>query len=307
MRIAVTGGCGFIGRHLVERLKADGDDVLILDRRACQPVDVLDVGALVTALASVDLVYHLAAVADVDYAITAPLETIDVNVRGTASILEAARQLGHVRLVLASTTWVYAAAADLSSLDEEVPFDITRTGHVYTTSKLAAEMLIHNYVRRVQLPAIVLRFGIPYGPYMRDSAMIPRLVQAVSSGQEVLLTGDGTQRRQFVDVRDICDGMALLRNRGRWGSTYNLVGSEAVTMRELAELVMLLLGRRVPIRHVKGRPGDLDGSALVSWYRAEQDLGWRPAIGLEQGIGDYVSWRMAARGRDRPGDGRASV
>jgi UDP-glucose 4-epimerase len=309
MRIAVTGGCGFIGRHLVERLRADGDDVLTIDRLASPPVDVLDPDALVEALDGVDLVYHLAAVADVDYAATAPLETIDVNVRGTASILDAASRLGSLRVVLASTAWVYAASADLATLHEDASFDITRTGHVYTTSKLAAEMLVHNYVRSAHVPAIVLRFGIPYGPFMRESAAIPRLVRAVSSGQEIVLAGDGAQRRQFVDVRDLCDGMAAVRERGCWGSTYNLVGSEAVTIQELAELVMQLLGRNVPIRHTEGRTGDLRVGALASWHRAKEELGWRPAISLAQGVGDYASWREAVLRRAGRGDvsGRLEV
>jgi UDP-glucose 4-epimerase len=237
----------------------------------------------------VDVVCQLAAIADVDYAREAPLETLDVNINGTAVVLEAARRLGHPRVILASTVWVYnACPVTEGPLDEDEPIAVSATGHVYTTSKLAAEMIAHTYADQFSLPVTILRFGIPYGPGMREHSVIPVFVRAVLEGREISLHSDGRQMRQFVDVRDLCAGVSCAIRGRPAARTFNLVGPEPVSIRELAHLVMEVLGRQVPLRCDAGRPGDLATSSVISGARAARDLGWRPTIPLAEGIRHYA-------------------
>src|SRR5260370_19547362 len=153
MRIAVTGGCGFIGSHVVDLLADAGHEVLALDlagpaadpRAEVRAVDVLDLPALTEALAGVQVVYHLAGMSNVDHALADPVRTVRLNVDGTGNVLEAARR-GRTRpTVLASTVWVYgvvAAPAGGAPLAEDCPVQLGAAGHIYTSTKIAAELLV---------------------------------------------------------------------------------------------------------------------------------------------------------------------
>lgn len=174
MRVAVTGSAGFIGRHLVARLRAEGHQVVGVDVTGDDPVDVLDLPALTKAVDGVEAVYHLAAEAFVDAAHRDPVRAVELNVLGTVNVLEAARTVG-ADVLLASTVWAYGASHTVAAsvVDETFPFSVERSGHVYTSSKLAAEMFACDYAARYGVRATVLRLGIPYGPFMRSEAVLP--------------------------------------------------------------------------------------------------------------------------------------
>src|SRR5438093_5621804 len=172
MRIVVTGGCGFIGSHVVDRLVEAGHDVVVVDLRpphrpdvAHHRVDIADLPGLVGATRGAEVVFHLAAVADVNDATAAPVETTEANIVGTAKVWEACRINGVRRAVLASTVWVYNGAPHGDTvLDEEEPFLLAGVGHLYTSSKLSAELVAHSYRTLYGQEFTILRYGIPYGP-----------------------------------------------------------------------------------------------------------------------------------------------
>lgn len=306
LRVAVTGGAGFIGSHVVDHLVAAGHDVVVIDPRpphrsdvGWAPIDVLDASALVTTTRGLDAVFHLAAVANVDEAALRPVETVELNVLSTARVLEACRTNHVGQVVLASTVWVYAAASATAVAHEGTPFDLRSADHVYTASKLAAETILQSFGHLYGQHVTVLRYGIPYGTRMRDNLVIPIFVRQALEGKALTIKGRGDQYRNYVHVDDLARAHVLVLGNGRpSGQVYNLEGSEAVSIRRVAETVRDLLGPSVRVVHTEGRAGDFTGSR-VSAELARAELGWEPTIGFEQGMRQYVEWYLQTTG-DRP-------
>ena len=294
MRVLVTGGAGFIGSHVVDRLLAAGMAPRIFDVRqsehhATQEVDtvlgdLLDREALQTAMKGCDAVVHLAAAADVDDVALRPAEAEAVNARGTLNVLEAARGAGVSRVVYASTIWVYGSAT--GTVDEDHAVELP--DHLYTATKLAGEMYCRSYASLYGLDCTVLRFGIPYGPRARPAGVIPIFVRKALAGEPVTIAGEGLQSRRFVYVEDLAEGVVRGLGPKAGGRVYNLVGDESVTVRGIADAVGDLLGG-VEIVHTRARAADFAG-AEVSGARAAAELGWRPATSFCEGLRRYVDW-----------------
>jgi UDP-glucose 4-epimerase len=298
MRVGVTGGAGFIGSHVVDALAAANHDVIVIDGRAPHrpdvahaAVSVLDGPALAEATAGLDALFHLAAVADVNDVVRDPVAAVDLNVGGTARVLEAARGNGIGRVILASTVWVYSsvAASDATVVDESACFSLATARHVYTSSKLAAEMLCHDYGNMYQLPFTILRYGIPYGPRMRPSLVIPIFVRKSLAGESLTVAGDGTQHRKFVYVEDLARGHVLALEERAANQTYNLDGREAITILRIAETVLRLTGSQRPIQFMPARSGDYAGTEVLS-EKARIELGWEPEIDFDEGMRRTVPW-----------------
>lgn len=298
MRIGVTGGSGFIGSHVVDALKKAEHDVSVIDLKPPQRsnithhvTDLRDPAALEEAVSGLELIYHLAAVADVNDVIANPIGAIDLNITGTARVLEAARQNGVKRVILASTVWVYSSLPpfDGDAADEDAAFSVDAARHVYTTSKLAAEMLCHDYWHMHSLPFTILRYGIPYGPRMRLSLVMAQFVRKAISGEPLTVAGDGSQHRKFVYVDDLARGHVMALNELATNQTYNLDGHEKITIIRIAETVLRLTGSKQPIQFVPARAGDYSGKD-VSSRKARLDLGWAPEIDFEEGMRRTVPW-----------------
>jgi UDP-glucose 4-epimerase len=294
MSVLVTGGAGFIGSHVVDRLLAAGMAPRIFDVRRSEHHeagevdtvvgDLLDRDALQTAMKGCDAVVHLAAAADVDDVALRPAEAEAVNARGTLNVLEAARSAGVARVVYASTIWVYGSAT--GTVDEEHTVELP--DHLYTATKLAGEMYCRSYAALYGLDCTVLRFGIPYGPRARPAGVIPIFVRKALAREPVTIAGEGLQSRRFVYVEDLAEGVVRGLGPKAGGRVYNLVGDESVTVRGIADAVGDLLGG-VEIVHTRARAADFAG-AEVSGARAAAELGWRPQTSFADGLRRYVDW-----------------
>ncbi|MBV9464986.1 MAG: NAD-dependent epimerase/dehydratase family protein, partial [Solirubrobacterales bacterium] len=296
MRVLVTGGSGFIGSHVVDKLRARGYEPVIYDLRPSpwhEPgtVDtvlgsITDREALERALHSCDAVAHLAAVADVNDVHAEPEDAERVNARGTVTVLEAARRAGVKRIVYASTIWVYS---DCESQEVDEDTLLPAPSHLYTSTKLAGELYCKAYQELYGIDYTILRFGIPYGPRAREAAVVPAFVNKALRGEPLTLAGDGSQSRRFVYVEDLADGVALALGAVATNRVYNLASDENVTIKQIAETVKGLIGD-VEIVHTPARPGDFGGKIVCS-ERAKQELGWTAATPFSEGVRRYVEWR----------------
>jgi len=294
VRILVTGGSGFIGSHVVDKVIAQGHEARIFDLvqspyhdhvetvigDLCNPDDVAE------ALDGCDAVLHLAAVADVDLVAKDPALTDRVNVHGTQTLLEGVRAAGVSRFVYASTIWVYGDAAGPEALDEDTPLDHPK--HFYTATKIAGEMYTVSYGELYGVEWTILRFGIPYGPRARPTAVVPAFTSKALAGEPLTIAGDGTQSRRFVYVEDLAEGVAASLVPAAANRIYNLVGHENTSVRAIARAVRDVVGD-VPIVHIEGRAGDLRGGN-ISGERAARELGWEPTTTFVDGVRRYVEW-----------------
>ena len=297
-KVLVTGGAGFIGSHVVDKLIDRGAEPRIFDvvpssyhpPEEVETVtgDITSPADVAAALAGCDTVVHLAAIADVNHVAADPVWAETVNSRGTFNVVEAARAAGLARVVYGSTIWVYNGQTGLADEDTGVQ----QPGHLYTATKLAGEMYCRAYAEQYGLESTILRFGIPFGPRARAAAVVPAFVKKALSGEPLTIAGDGSQARRFVYVEDLADGVAraamapVAANR-----VYNLVGSESVTIREIATIVRDLIGD-VDILHVEKRAGDFSGTEVCG-ARAERELGWTASTPFEEGVRRYVEWLRA--------------
>ena len=295
MRVGVIGGAGFIGSHVVDKLLDAGHDVTVFDiMRPHRPdvrhvvADILDASRTTVALAGrYDALYLLAAISDVNDVFHIPVESAQVNIMAVGHVLEAARRTGAGRVILASTTWVYALA-DPEEVDEDTPLRLNRVNHVYTASKLSAEMLCHSYHTLYGVDTTILRYGIPYGPRARLGTVLASFVALAMQGRPIVIQGDGTQWRSLVAVEDLALGNVAALQEAARNQTYNLDGPERIEVRRVAEKVRQFFPD-VQIQHTEKRPGDLRPK-VVSSRKALAELGWKPEITFEEGAERYINW-----------------
>lgn len=293
MKVLVTGGSGFIGSHIVDKLKDKGVNVRVYDMvfpSYCNDIEyyqgsILDIESLVMAISGVDAVFHLAAIADVKDVLENPHYSESINVRGTINVLEAVRKSNIKRVIYGSTTWVYSDAKEII-VNELTP--IYAPSHLYTATKLTGEYYCKAYSKLYGLETTILRFGIPYGPRARDGAVIPIFVEKALNGKPLTIAGDGSQFRQFIYVEDLADGAVLALKSIAKNKKYNLDGGEKVTIKQIAETIQKILGN-VKIEYIPARPGDFPGKE-VSSELAKKELGWIPKVSFEEGVRRYIDW-----------------
>jgi UDP-glucose 4-epimerase len=305
VKVLVTGGSGFIGSHVVDRLHAAGHEPRIFDlvsspHHSPDEVetvlgDLCDPDAVRGAVADCDAVLHLAALADVDQVTRDPAQADRVNVRGTQSLLEVVREESTSRFVYASTIWVYGDATGPEAVDEDAPLALPK--HFYTATKIAGEMYTASYGELYGLEHSILRFGIPYGPRSRPTAVVAAFTAKALAGQPLTIAGDGTQSRRFVYVEDLADGVVASLAPSGANRIFNLVGRENVSVRSIARTVRDVVGD-VPIVHIEGRAADLRGGN-ISGERAASELGWEPTTAFADGVRRYVDWVMDDAGTPR--------
>jgi UDP-glucose 4-epimerase len=283
----VTGGAGFIGSHLVNALVARGDEVTVLDDLSTGRHAHVDEAAHLVEHdvrepfdTEADVVFHLAAQADVGTSVERPAFDAAVNVVGTVNVLEAARAAG-AAMVFAST-----GGAIYGDVDRPAPEDAERRPvSPYGTAKLAGEAYVDAWRRIHGLDAVSLRFANVYGPRQSSSlegGVIAIFLERMARGEETLIFGDGEQTRDFVHVDDVVRALVGASERGS-GGVFNIGTGVETSINRLHELCGAAVGVGTPPRHTEARAGDARRSVLdVS--RADRELGWRAELGLEEGL-----------------------
>jgi UDP-glucuronate 4-epimerase len=311
MRTLVTGGAGFIGSTLVDRLLADGGEVLALDNfdpfypesvkranlasAAKSPcfrlveADLRDREAIlkITSDFSPDAIAHLAAKAGVRPSIEGPAEYAAVNVLGTTHLLEAACRLDPLpQFVFASSSSVYGDRPD-APFHETDPVD--RPISPYAATKKACELLAHTFHHVHGLPVTGLRFFTAYGPRNRPDLAVSKFARLIDRGEPIPVFGDGTTRRDYTYVEDIADGVVRALDRCRSYHLYNLGHSSPVELRTMIETLGAALGKTPILEFLPEQPGDVR-QTYADISRAEAELGYRPTTPFAEGIARFVEW-----------------
>jgi UDP-glucuronate 4-epimerase len=309
MRILVTGGAGFIGSHLVEKLLATGHSVAILDdfndyydpqiKReniagvlkdvAVYQVDLRENGAVRDLFhrEKFEAIAHLAARAGVRPSIQHPQLYYDTNVNGTLHLLEAARMTGVERFIFASSSSVYGMA-------KTVPFSedlhLTQTISPYAASKIAGEFLCSTYSHLYQMRIVAVRYFTVYGPRQRPDLAIHQFARRIQAGNPIDQFGDGTTRRDYTYIEDIVQGtMAALEYNGPLFDIFNLGESETIQLKDLILAIENVLGKKAKINRLPEQPGDVP-LTCADISKARKLLGYNPKTKLSDGLPRFVDW-----------------
>jgi UDP-glucose 4-epimerase len=301
MRIVVTGGAGFIGSHLTDAFLARGDEVTVVDdlsagrparldeRATVHKASITDAAAL-QAIMSRDrpeLICHLAAQIDVRLSVTDPQCDAQVNVDGTVNVLEAARTVGARVLFASSGGAMYGRDAPVPS-PEDVP---PQPESPYGIAKFCAEQYLGLYNRLHGTRHAVLRLANVYGPRQDPSGeagVIPIFCAAALAGRDPSVYGDGSQTRDYVYVGDVVRAFLTAADAGQPGN-WNIGTGVETSVLDLVEIIASASGRPLRPQLCPPRPGELQRSVLAVGL-AEQELSWRAATGLADGIGAVCHW-----------------
>ena len=316
MQVLVTGGAGFIGGHLAERFVRDGHDVAVLDNldpfydvrikehtiERCEGLaadgdgsfcfvdgDVRDGDLVADLVADADVVYHQAAQAGVRGSVENPRKYDDVNVDGTLNVLDAARETGVDRVVLASSSSVYGKPRYL-------PYDedhLTTPVSPYGASKLAAERYAMAFDDVYDLDCVALRYFTVYGPRMRPNMAISNFVSRCLHGEPPVVYGDGSQTRDFTYIDDVVRAnAALLESDVADGEVLNIGSTDTIDILSLAEEVRDLVAPDLEIAFAERHDADAEHThADVS--KASELLGYEPTYSIREGVSAFVEWYRA--------------
>lgn len=324
MNLLVTGGAGFIGSNLIHHIigqpgiqrlvnldaltyaghlanlrSLEGDSRYVFER-----VDLRDKAEVVRVVRQHEIthVLHLAAESHVDRSISGPGDFISTNIVGTFHLLEACRDLwngswaGH-RFHHVSTDEVYGSLGATGYFLETTPY---APNSPYSASKASSDMLVRAYHHTYGLPTVVTNCSNNYGPFQFPEKLIPVVIQSLLARKSVPVYGDGMNVRDWLFVRDHCEALWQVLNRGQEGETYNIGGHNEWANIRIVELICDLVDELKPslggnsrnlITFVKDRPGH-DRRYAIDAGKIERELGWRPAYTFERGIRETVAWYL---------------
>jgi len=309
MRILVTGGAGFIGSHLVEKLLAASHDVVVLDdfndfydpqiKHAniaglardvtVYHVDLRDSESVRNLFhrEKVDAIAHLAARAGVRPSIQYPRLYYDTNVTGTLHLLEAARVTGVERFIFASSSSVYGASKAIPFSEDE---HLSQTISPYAATKVAGEFLCSTYSHLYNLRVVALRYFTVYGPRQRPDLAIHQFTRRIYAGQPIDQFGDGTTRRDYTYIKDVIQGtMGALEYEGPLFDIFNLGESETIQLKDLIVAIENALGKRAKINQLPEQPGDMP-LTCADISKARKLLGYNPTAKFSEGLPKFIDW-----------------
>lgn len=314
--ILLTGGAGFIGSHVVERLLSQGHYVVCLDNfdEAYPPAvkranlrsvssherfvlaqgDIRDRAFLDETFSrySFDAIVHLAALSGVRDSLAKATLYEEVNIRGTLNILEEARDHSVKKLVFASSSSVYGLNGK-SPLEETQKLDSPISP--YAASKIAGELLCHTFSYNYGFQTVALRFFTVYGPRQKPGMAVSLFTSRIERGEEVPIFGDGTSVRDYTYVGDVVNGIeAALSYKGPPFEAFNLASGREVSLSTLVSLIEKATGKRARVNHLPAQPGDVRG-ARGDISKARALLGYQPQADISKGISLFVEWFRNAR------------
>ena len=309
MRVLVTGGAGFIGSHLVEKLLASGHEVVILDdfndfydpqtkhanvAGLARDVTIYHVDLRDSELVrnlfhreKVDAIAHLAARAGVRPSIQQPRLYYDTNVTGTLHLLEAARVTEVERFVFASSSSVYGASKRIPFSEDE---HLTQTFSPYAATKIAGEFLCSTYSHLYNLRVVALRYFTVYGPRQRPDLAIHQFTRRIYAGQPIDQFGDGSTRRDYTYIDDVIQGtMAALQYEGSLFDIFNLGENDTIQLKDLIAAIEKALGKKAKINQLPEQPGDMP-LTCADISKARKLLAYKPTTRLSDGLPRFIEW-----------------
>jgi UDP-glucuronate 4-epimerase len=317
-RVVVTGGAGFIGSHVVERLVRAGAAVLCIDdfndsydprEKQANLVSIGDGDLLTIRVLDIrdpelgrlfadwgaNAVIHLAARAGVRASVDDPILYQSVNAVGTTNVLHAARRAGIERVVIGSSSSVYGLSPTIPFRESDpLPPPVSP----YAASKVGAEVMAQAHAHLYPDMCIVaLRYFTVYGPRQRPDLAIRKFAERILAGKPIALYGDGSSSRDYTYVSDIVNGTLAALERAKPGfSVYNLGNGHPIALTDLVAMLERLLGREAKRRWLPPQRGDVERT-FAAIDRARDDLGYEPQVGLEAGLSTFVRWLATERPR----------
>jgi UDP-glucose 4-epimerase len=317
MRVLITGGAGYIGSHLADRLLSDGHDVVVVDNLSLGKVaniehnlqnprfrfiegDILNPHLMEQVIDESDLVYHLAAIVGVTHVLNDPLQAMRTNVWGTGSVLEAASRRGR-KVVLASSSEVYgkSTACPLAEDDDRLLGSTRIARWCYSSAKAMDEYLALAYHRQRQLPVSIVRYFNSYGPRLDPrgyGSVVARFISQALAGKPLTVHADGKQTRCFTYVDDTVEGTVLAASvQDANGEVLNIARGEETSVRELAELIRDMTGSSsevvcVPYEADYGEFFEDSTRRVPAVAKAERILGFKARVALAEGLRQTIEW-----------------
>jgi UDP-glucuronate 4-epimerase len=309
MRVLVTGGAGFIGSHLVEKLLAAGHQVVVLDdfndfydpqikranvagfarHVAVHHVDLRDSESVKNLFhgEKIDAIAHLAARAGVRPSIQHPRLYYDTNVTGTLHLLEAARLTGVQRFIFASSSSVYGASKTIPFSEDQ---HLTQTLSPYAATKIGGEFLCSTYSHLYGLRVVALRYFTVYGPRQRPDLAIHQFTRRIYSGQPIDQFGDGSTRRDYTFIDDVIEGtMAAFNYDVPLFDIFNLGESDTIQLKDLIAAIENALGKKAKINRLPEQPGDM-AVTYADISKARELLHYNPTTRLRDGLPRFIDW-----------------
>ncbi|MGC9310183.1 MAG: NAD-dependent epimerase/dehydratase family protein [Candidatus Aenigmatarchaeota archaeon] len=305
MKALVTGGAGFIGSHLAEKLADLGHEVSILDNlsitdRNLPPLrekgigliiaDITDLDRMLTEIKGFDTVFHLAAMNRAIKSINDPIKANRVNIDGTLNVLEACRKNGAGKVIFTSSSSVYGDSKIFPRREENglIP------SHPYAVGKLAAEQYMKVYHSLYGLKTVILRYFSVYGPRqlgtIEHAGVIPKFIHRVYNGEEIEVYGDGNATRSFTYVEDVVNAtIKASKTEAAVGETINISSEREISVNGLISLIEGALGKKANVRHVGAVKGEVRANMADS-SKAKRLLGFSEKTPIEEGVKKTVSW-----------------
>lgn len=307
--ILVTGGAGFIGncfiRHMLQKYsnyKIINLDALtyagnlenlydVKDNPNYEFVngDICDKDLVTQIVSGVDMIVNFAAETHVDRSITGPEIFIETNVKGTMTLLQAAKEFNIERYLQVSTDEVYGTLGDTGYFTETTPL---APNSPYSASKAGADMLVRAYYETYKVPTLITRCSNNYGPYQYPEKLIPFFISRLLRGEKVPVYGDGLNVRDWLYVYDHCAAIDAVLHKGHVGEVYNIGGHNEKTNLEITHLILDAMNKdESSIEYVRDRLGH-DRRYAISNDKITSELGWKPSVTFEEGILLTIDWYL---------------